>query len=211
MKNVLRMAIALAAFASTTGYAASYCGELTNAYGPFDYRERARLPQQLYLVEMAHFTSDVEMLIKGNTGHLGGDLDYTLRAFPNHHRALVSLARLALRSKEKRVIGLRYSFECYFNRALRFQSDDATVHTIYGSYLTKLGRIDEGLEHLNTAVRLQPDNAMSNYNLALAYFDKKNYDNARIFAKKAYALEFPLAGLKTKLIELGKWKDDEEN
>ena len=67
------------------------CGSLENAYGPYDYRtDRGN---RLYLVESAHFTPVVESLISGLSGPLGAELDYTLRAFPNHHRALISDAR----------------------------------------------------------------------------------------------------------------------
>lgn len=206
MKTSIIIGALLLSMASTAAYGASYCGELTNAYGPFDYRKTEFAPN-LYLVESAHFTSDVEKLIKGNAGTLGGDLDYTLRAFPNHPRALSSLARYALRSKTTRVPGLKYSFECYFDRAIRFRPDDSAVRMIYGVYLSKLGRNDDALTQLIEAVNLQPDNGPINYNLGLVYFEKKDYDNARHYADKAASLDFPLQGLKTKLAEVGKSND----
>src|SRR5882672_10328606 len=66
----------------------SGCGALPNAYGPFDYRIEH---DKLAIVEAYHFTSQVELLIRGQSGALGADLDYTLRAAPNHHRALVAM------------------------------------------------------------------------------------------------------------------------
>ena len=67
------------------------CGALQNAFGPFDYRtERG---YNLDVVESYHFTPPVEALIRGSSGTIGGDLDYTLRAFPNHDRALNATIR----------------------------------------------------------------------------------------------------------------------
>ena len=57
------------------------CGPLANGYGPYDARKD---PDKLPIVLGAHFTPQVEMLIKATTGYIGGDIDYTLRAIPNH-------------------------------------------------------------------------------------------------------------------------------
>src|SRR5438128_12469438 len=78
----------------------SDCGNpFQNAYGPYDYRTAT--DQQKHLVEItgAHFTTSVETLRSGNTGTLGGELDYTLRVFPNHTRALMAMVRLGQRDK----------------------------------------------------------------------------------------------------------------
>jgi tetratricopeptide (TPR) repeat protein len=205
MKIMMSIVAMMMAAASTNLQAADYCGDLRNAFGPFDYTKRNELTEQLRLVESAHFTPEVEKLIKGNSGYLAGDLDYTLRAFPNHVRALASLARLSLRDKTTRPPGAKWSVECYFNRAIRFKPDDGAVRMTYGSYLFKLGRTGDALEQLEEAARLEPESGTINYNLALIYFDKKDYDKALIFAKKAEALEFPLPGLKNKLSQMGKW------
>ncbi len=209
MNNLIKVGVLLLSMASSTVYGASYCGELTNAYGPFDYR-KAEFAPNLHLVETAHFTPDVEKLIKGNAGTLGGDLDYTLRAFPNHPRALASMARYALRSKTTRVPGLKYSFECYFDRAIRFRPDDSAVRMIYGVYLSKRRRTDDALAQLVEAANLQPDNGAINYNLGLVYFEKKDYENARLYAEKAASLDFPLQGLNAKLAEVRKLKDQDK-
>src|SRR5689334_5467108 len=72
----------------------SACGKLENHYGPFDYRTTSK--KNLELVESFHFTPKVEKGIGGNTSiTAGGDLNYTLRVFPNHHRALAALIRLS--------------------------------------------------------------------------------------------------------------------
>ncbi|MES2758013.1 MAG: tetratricopeptide repeat protein [Pseudomonadota bacterium] len=203
--SIVMMAAASAGAANSAQI--NYCGDLKNAYGPFDYRTRAEHVENFYLVEMAHFTPEVENGIKGSTGLIGGDLDYTLRAIPNHHRALAALARVAVRTKSLQVPGTKWPVECYFERAMRFQPDDGGAKAEYGNYLYALGKADKAFPLFREAAEMSPDNPTINYNLGLAYFQKKDYDNSLLYAKKAYALGFPLPGLKNKLAAAGKWND----
>lgn len=189
--------------------ASAECGSLENAFGPFDYRvERGN---NLHLVEIAHFTPAVEALIKGNAGYLGGDLDYTLRAFPNHHRALMSMMRYGERSKTAIPKDMRYSVECYFERAIRFRPDDAISRMIYSMYLAKNGRNTDAVRQLDLAAAGAEDkeNAFTHYNLGLNYFDLKEYGKALAQAHKSYALGFIQPALRDKLKEAGKWTDPE--
>lgn len=190
--------------ASANMQAASYCGG--NFSGQLDYTNSANKPT-LATVEEFHFTPKVEQLIKGNSGSLGGDLAYTLEHFPNHHRALMAFSKLVLRDKKLRPEGARYSIECYFDRAMRFKPDDGIVRMIYGIYLLKSGDLAKAIDQLNEANRLQPENANINYNLGLLYMKKKDYQHAKIHAKKAYELGFPLQGLKNMLSEAGHWNE----
>lgn len=183
----------------------NFCGDLANGYGPFDHRKRDELQAEFKLVESAHFTKSVEQGTKGNTGRVAADLDYTLRAIPNHPRALDSMARVALKEKSVHLTGARYPVACYFERASRFAPDDGAVHAVYGNYLFALGRRDEALKMFASAVVLLPDDPTINYNAALAYFNAKNYKLANKHAQKAYSLGFPLPGLKNKLLQAGKW------
>jgi tetratricopeptide (TPR) repeat protein len=185
----------------------NFCGDLRNAYGPFDYRTRSEHVENFNLVEGAHFTAEVENGIRGVTGQLGGDLDYTLRAIPNHHRALAAMAKVGVRTKALQLPGAKYPVECYFERAGRFQPNDGGVKAEYGNYLYALGKTDKAFQMFKEAVELSPDNPTINYNVGLSYFQRKDYDNSLLYAKKAYALGFPLPGLKNKLAAVGKWND----
>src|SRR4249919_1218189 len=117
-------ALLLGIVLATTGIAHASeidCGSLENAYGPYDYTNAYDRANKIPIVEGAHFQPEVEALIRSPTvGTLMGALDYTLRAVPNHHRALAAVARYALGggSREK-----FYSAECYFDRAMRFKPD----------------------------------------------------------------------------------------
>ncbi len=197
--------IAILWLLSTTVSANQYCGELTNGFGPYDYTDPT-IKDQLSIVENHHFDRNVEKLISGVTGSIGGGLDYTLRAFPNHHRALHAMSKLALRDKTPKPEGAGYTTLCYFDRAIRFKSNDAMVRVIFGGHWLRKNKLDLALEQFEFAVNIEPDDPMTNYNLGLIYLKKKNYDKALHFAKKAYAQNFPLLGLKNKLVAVGKWK-----
>src|SRR6266496_1475185 len=152
------------------------CGPLQNTggYGPFDYRTSAK---QLAIVERFHFTPDVEALKRGESGTLGNDLDYTLRASPNHHRALVAMANLAFKVNNDKPKGAHYTLSCYFDRAIRFAPNDDKVYMINGIYLARAGKKQEALKQLQIAESLAKDNANVQYNLGLVYFDLKDYPN----------------------------------
>lgn len=181
------------------------CGDLRNAYGPFDYRTEK---SKLEIVEGAHFLPFVENLSRGNTSATpGGDIDYTLRASPNHHRALLSMMNLARKEKTEKPRGSRYSIACWLDRAERFAPNDAMVKTLYGTYLLQKGKAKEGTKKLEQALELAGDNANIHYNLGLAYYELKDYDKALASAHKAYQLGFQLPGLRNKLEKVGKWRD----
>ncbi|MDQ3186938.1 MAG: tetratricopeptide repeat protein [Pseudomonadota bacterium] len=187
--------------------AAPYCGEINVGLSGGDYTNSEDRSKKLPIVEQYHFTPNIENLVKGNSGTLGAELSYTLEHFPNHHRALTALSKLALRDKTAQPTGAKYTVECFFDRAIRFKPRDSIVRSVYSNHLLKLGRSDAALEQLKEAINLQPENPTINYNLGLLYMQKKDYEQARTYAKKAYELGFPLPGLKNKLMEAGKWKD----
>jgi tetratricopeptide (TPR) repeat protein len=186
--------------------AADDCPPFNNTVTGGDYtnpEHRSRLD----VVERFHFTPQVERLERGQSGYIGGDIGYTLEHFANHHRALSSLSRLALREKSSRPKGAKYSIECYFERAIRYRPDDARVRAIFGGYLLALGQQDAALVQLEEAARLEPGNATNQYNLGLVYVRKQDYAKARDAARLAYQLGFPLPGLKNKLVAAGQWQD----
>lgn len=192
-------------------YDETMCGPLANGFGPFDYRRATT--EQKGLVEGAHFTSEIEGL-KGRQRFAdeartppGSDIDYTLRVFPNHARALYAALRLEEQNQLRKPKGLFWPVPCYFARAIAFTPDDPNVRLVYGIYLMRRGAKDEALKQLEAAHGKVGDDMNLNYNLGLAYFDAGKYDRALDLAKKAYALGFPLDGLKNKLKKAGKWQD----
>jgi len=182
------------------------CGPLTNAYGPFDYQTATK--QQRDLVEGAHFKPNVERLIRGSNGTVGSNLDYTLRVFPNHPRALSAMMNLSFKTKSKQPGGAIYTVECYFDRALRFRPEDPTVHAIYGIYLLRTNRNQDAVKELEIAANARPESASIQYNLGLAYFETGDFDRALAQAHKAYGIGYELPGLRNMLEKAGRWKEE---
>ena len=180
------------------------CGPIENAYGPFDYRTEH---DKLVIVERVHFDSGVENLQRGNTSYLGGDIDYTLRASPNHARALMAITRLAQREKTDQPGGAHYTVACYFDRAVRFAPDDPTVRTLFAIYLNKKGRQTDAITQLQEAEKHAGDSPNIAYNLGLVYLDLGDFDEALRYAHIAYRAGFPLPGLRDRLKRAGKWRE----
>ncbi len=193
---------------------AGICGPLTNAFGPWEYRADHFVPLpgdqmshagKLALVEGAHFTPEVQSLVRGHSASIGGDLDYTLRAFPNNARALLAMMRYGERLKAAQVPGARYSVECYFVRATVFKPDDVVVRMLFATFLDKQNRRSEALTQLAAAREWAGDDPLAHYNLGLLYFQFGDADKALDEAHKALALGLPRTELKDKLAAAGKW------
>lgn len=203
---VLGSAPALAQAPSATAAApASGCGTLDNPYGPFDYQTQKN---KLSIVEQYHFTPQVEGLVGGKSSvNIGMDLEYTLRAFPNHHRALAALVRLGERQRSPQPTGASYSIDCFFERALRFRPQDTTARLLYANYLFKNQRAPDALQQMDAASAVAGDNPFTHYNLGLIYLERQHYDKALEHAHRAYALGFAQPGLREQLQRLGKWQE----
>ena len=201
------LVIVMSMVASSASADDPFCPHIGHGYGPYDYTNATHRAQNLPIVEQYHFTPNIEALQSGNTGYVGGELDYTIKAFPNHHRALSALVRLALKDKTARPKGTVASVECYLDRAAKFQPKDGMVRLIYATYLLKGGKLNPAQEQFEAAESLLPNNMNVEYNYGLYYFERKNYDKAYEYAKKAYDHGFPLPGLKNKLAKVGKWKN----
>lgn len=187
------------------------CGQLDNAYGPFDYTNARDVAKKLPRVEKAHFDIGVQQL----TGHrskvftwanLAADIDYTLRAFPNHHMALYAMTQYYLEGYDKQY-PMRYSARCYFDRAKRNSPSDGSVYLVEGIYFARLGRLQDSENSYLTAINMMPTSSEARYNLGLLYLEMKNYPAAREQALKAYEIGYPMPGLRNKLQALGQWEN----
>lgn len=217
--TLLKLIVTVAIFSfisiEQTSLAAAQCGSLGGGYGPLDYND-PNDRKGLSVVERRHFTSKVENLIGGeSTSSILADLNYTLRWYPNHHRALLAVAKYELREIQRHrqqhkvytppVDGFPQTADCYFDRAIRWRPNDPNVYLIQGIYLQLKGDLDAALKAYKKSESLQPNSADLQYNLGLLYFARKQYDLAKGHAKRAYQLGYPLPGLRHKLTGAGHW------
>ncbi|MEO0974137.1 MAG: tetratricopeptide repeat protein [Pseudomonadota bacterium] len=187
------------------------CGQLENAYGPFDYTNPVHVREKLNRVERFHFDRNTELLIRGRTGTDPiGDLDYTLRAFPNHHRALMSTLNYAKRyTSHRKPARANFPLHCYFRRAVAWAPQDGIARAVLALYLEHTGETEEALSQFARAVELVPQNAEAHYNYGLMLIRHKDYETALVHAKRAYELGHPLPGLRNLLERAGAWTEDE--
>lgn len=132
------------------------------------------------------------------------DLNFTFSHWPNHIVALQALIRYELGG------GKQYEFpptECYFQRAREFAPDDAAVYAVEGTYYFRKKKFDQARIALEQAIQLNPDSADVQYNLGLIYLELGMSEAALKQAHRAYALGYPLPGLKNRLKSARIWRD----
>lgn len=185
------------------------CGNpFSNHFGPFDYRSADQATKNL--VERAHFTPGVEAMTQPATTTLGtmaGDVGYTLRVFPNHHRALITMMRLGERHKTDLPPSAGFTVDCYFERAILFRPDDTVARLLYVQYLTKLKRNELAKYHIVMAKRSAGDNPMSHYNVGLVAYEAGDFELALAQAHRAKELGYQRPELEQQLRNAGRWRD----
>lgn len=180
-------------------------------YGPFDYTNIIDKTKKLSIVEQYHYTKDIQLLLQGNTGYLKDDLDYTVTAFPNHHKALASIMNYQLIYKkdidEKKKLPLASPVECYFQRAIHFTPKDPTLYILYGHYLKRIKHPEDAENVYKKALIATPEDLRVKYSYGLFLFDNKRYPEAMEQARRLYAQKFPNQKLKELLVKSGHWQE----
>lgn len=174
-------------------------------FGPFDFRKNK---DKLPVVENNHFTRNVETLVRGKTSvPPGPDIAFTLRAIPNHPRALLSMMLLGEKEKTEKPNGSEYTIDCWFERGVRFRPDDQVVRMLYATYLTKANRQADARYQLEVVLAAAKDNAFTHNNVGLLYFDLGDYEKALAQAHKAIEIGLDRPELRERLKSVGKWVD----
>lgn len=180
--------------------AQGWCGPV-NGHGK-DYLDPTDR-KSLGIVERVHFTPEVRALRSGATGYLVSDLEYVLNHFANHHAALDALSRLVVREGRSQPLRAEWSIECRFQWARTVNPNDAMVPFIQGLHHFRLGKMAQAREYLQESVELEPTNPEVRYNLGLILVKLGEYEQARTHAREAYAMGFPLQGLRNMLERAG--------
>lgn len=205
----------------------------SSGYGPYDINDKSIPREKIDIVLRYHFTPWMQdIALHGSTtrppkargdkpGRLHKDLDYTLRALPNHATALNAAGVYQLRLRKNSVsnyqrmlqrekaAGNIKTAECYFKRAIMFRPDDGMVRMAYGVFRHRQGKKDLALENYKEAVRLMPDSPEPHYNIGLLYIELEEFQLAKEHAIRAYELGYPLPGLRNALAKRGEWDDVE--
>lgn len=186
------------------------CEGVQGTAGTHDYLNRGnpKMANLLALTHRHHFNEDVEALRAGITTEPIGDVDFVLRSFPNHHRALYTSMQYRLKHRKWPKKSKWQPAECSYQRAINFSPRDLTIRSQYAILQYKFRKYEDALETYRAADKLNPDDPLLQYNMALTMVKLKKYKEARAVAEKVYASGFPLPGLRNKLITAGHWKDE---
>lgn len=183
-------------------YSHGSCGDVfSEKYGPYDYADEKQRNKMLGVVEKRHFTENVKNLRKeGETGSIMGDVGYTLKKFPNHYPALMTIVKYSDLDDVKNDPFIQEKINCFFIRAIQFKPSDYKVYQIYGIYLFGKGDYKSSIENYTKSLSIR-DSAEVHYNLGLAYLKLGDVKKAEFHARKAYDKKYPLPGLKALLLE----------
>ena len=151
-------------------------------------------------VERYHYGPAVEKLRRKQYAYALADIEFVLRYFPNHPNALDLIGDWGVATKRTEIA------EEHFKKAIALYPEHDATYTVYGTFLHKVRRVDEAIAQYKKALELNPESPYANYNLGLAYVERKNYAQANAHAQKAYRLGMTFPALRQKLQAAGAWR-----
>lgn len=142
----------------------------------------------LGMVEQYHLVSGTPFWtyyknIDRDYGHALNELKFILRYFPNHPKALTLLGVVA---KQVQVPMLPIP---YYEKALELYPQHAITHAQFGAYLVEINKIDQGIESLQNAIKIDSKLRVAYIWLAGAYEKKGNKDATARMQEQANKLE----------------------
>jgi predicted Zn-dependent protease len=154
-------------------------------YDYFDASRDASIKQALQAVERYHMNKEVlENIRTGKYQYALGDIDFTLRYFPNHPRGLQLLTAVAALTKN-RALPIRY-----FEKAIALYPNHAITHAQYGWFVVTIGDLETGIQKLKHAIAMDMQLTAGYVWLAQAYEKKGDLQSAREARERAKELGF---------------------
>jgi tetratricopeptide (TPR) repeat protein len=132
-----------------------------------------------------------------------GEIDFILRAFPNHPAALQLMVKVCAQWKSP-VCTAQLGEK--FEKAIAVNPGVPTTYVVLGNLQQSVGQFANAIESYKRALQLDADSVNAEYNLGLAYLETKQFDLANEHAQRAYELGASLPGLHDKLMKAGMWK-----
>jgi tetratricopeptide (TPR) repeat protein len=207
MKKAIALAAGAAAVVLCSLHSGSCAGDELRQYRSnppseqFDMRARDKHSvETVRKVELYHWELAMECQRKKRLACAFNNLDFMLRWVPNHSRALNALVDLGVEHKRPDLA------LPYLEAAVAFCPKCADLYVVAGNYDLRIGKVDSAIGQYRKSLELNPNSADAHYNLGLSYFKQGNRIAANESAQKAYALGYPLPGLREKLKGAGAWK-----
>lgn len=123
-------------------------------------------------------------IAKGRYDLATTDLQYVLRQFVNHPRALMILSSVAIVTKNGHLA------VSYFERAIALYPGYALTYYQYGAYLVNIGQVEDGIAKLDQSVTLNPKLTAAYVALSKAYRRNGQVELANQAQEKARELGY---------------------
>jgi len=153
-----------------------------------EQEDELQLHALLLNVDANHTDKAVIFIAQGNFNNAIAELDYTLVRFPNNPRALTLLGAVA-KLTHRSTLPI-----AYYERALSLYPQYALTHAQYGEYLSQIGRVDEAIAQLKTAIEMDRALVVAYVWLSEAYSKTGRRELAQQAAEQARQLGYQPRG-----------------
>lgn len=171
---------------------------------PSDYYGDEYGKRLLHDVETHHLGPGIERM--NGKSHMWTyamqDFDFILAYYPNHPRGLQLKGEIAMK------LGKPHLAEQSFRKAIELYPNSTSTYILYAIFLQQNGKLDAAETNYKKALDADPNSAATHYNLGLLYFKQSRYALANTHAQRAYALGYPLPGLRKKLLAAKAWNPE---
>lgn len=156
--------------------------------------------EHLWAVEEYHYKPAVNWLMSGSPAQARDDIEFILRHFPNHPKALALAFEYGKRIKQP-----DYALPLY-QKAVQMNPKIAGIWSDFGTLQHELKNYTEAVACFEKAVAINAKTGIYRYNLGLSLFEIKEYEKAQVEATAARDMGVPFTALQDKLDGLKKPK-----